>query len=174
VFGKGGATVHPLFHKGEEADRLLLAGEVEAAVTAYRGLIAEARGAEMIDGFILSKCYLGLIIAEAKSGHFDAVQSLVNTQLADESADYVQRIGVFGLQKGMVSRNDYTIFYNLATFAGDATKHEAIIEKLRSITLSEWVPPPGEVTVFSRGVVRKGEREPDGTIRAKRPWWKFW
>jgi hypothetical protein len=165
---------NPLFQKGEAADRLLLAGEIGAAVGAYRELIVEAQKAETMDVYVLAKCYLGLIIAEAKSGHFDAVQSLVNTALTDESVDHIQRLGVFGLQKGMVSKNDYTIFYNLACFASDATKRDAMVEKLRSIDLSQWVPPQSGVIVFDKGAVHQGERGPDGTIKAKRPWWKFW
>ena len=166
--------LNPLFQKGQEADRLLLAGEIGAAARAYQDIIIEAQKAETMDVFILSKCYLGLIIAEAKSGRFDVVQALVNTVLTDESVDHIQRLGVFGLQKGMVSKNDYTIFYNLASFAGDTTKHDAMVDKLQSITLSKWVPPQSEVTVFDKGAVHQGEREPDGTIRAKKPWWKFW
>jgi hypothetical protein len=166
--------VNPLFQKGQEADRLLLAGEIEAATRAYRDIIDEAKKAKTVDVYVLSKCYLGMIIAEAKCGRFDAVQSLVATALTDESVDHVQRLGVFGLQKGMVSKNDYTIFYNLASFAGDASKHGAILENLRSITLSEWVPPQSEVTVFAKGEVHQGERGPDGTIKREKPWWKFW
>jgi hypothetical protein len=164
-----------LFQQGEEADRLLLNDHIAEAQNAYRGLINEARRAETMDVFILSKCFLGLIIAEAKHGHFDKVREYAASELGDESVDHVQRLGIFGLEKGMVSKNDFTIFHNLSVFCDDPTKHEAMRQQLQTVALSPWVPPTDEVVVFDKGrSVSQGERAPDSTIRSKRPWWKFW